>query len=189
MVNNQARRLVPGWNCSMWVSARTIVSCTRSSARSVEAVSETAKARRRGTVARISPRSAEVKGPVLDFLGEGFDRLGIRSISNSAPPLATCECHGASNFADGHPAPSATRIRRLNLRPSHWFLSRITDIQALRAHCPRRAGAGRRASSEPRTDQRLTNLWEPFEVAVRRAVLMQEGDRSSRQRCATETSW
>src|SRR6202043_2148074 len=50
MVNSHAGMLVPGWNESMWESARNSVSCTRSSARSILPHNEMANARRLGTL-------------------------------------------------------------------------------------------------------------------------------------------
>ena len=49
--------LVPGWNELMLASARSSVSCTRSSARSTLPLSEMANARRLGTAARIASRT------------------------------------------------------------------------------------------------------------------------------------
>src|ERR1700753_4505316 len=62
MVNSHAGRLEPGWNESILASARSRVSCTRSSARSPLPLSEIAKARRLGTDARMSSRSSFVRG-------------------------------------------------------------------------------------------------------------------------------
>src|SRR5215212_8716585 len=73
IVNSQARKFVPGSNCAICVSARTMVSWTRSSARSGLAVKETAKARRRGTVARISRRKAAESGRLRDCVREALD--------------------------------------------------------------------------------------------------------------------
>ena len=53
MVNSHAGMLVPGWNEWIFASARSIVSCTRSSARSTLPDSEIANARRLGIAARI----------------------------------------------------------------------------------------------------------------------------------------
>src|SRR6202140_3898660 len=50
MVNSHAGMLVPGSKESMWESARSSVSCTRSSARSILPHNEMANARRLGTV-------------------------------------------------------------------------------------------------------------------------------------------
>jgi hypothetical protein len=58
IVNSHADMLVPGWNESLLDSARSRVSCTRSSARSVFRHNEIAKARRLGTAASIKSRDA-----------------------------------------------------------------------------------------------------------------------------------
>src|SRR5215469_11718441 len=58
MVNSHADRLVPGSNESMLTSARSNVSCTRSSARSTLPDKEMANARRLGTAARTASRIA-----------------------------------------------------------------------------------------------------------------------------------
>src|SRR5215216_4089867 len=94
IVNSQARKFVPGSNCAIRVSARTMVSWTRSSARSGLAVKETAKARRRGTVARISLRKAAESGRLLDCLREVLDRAGIDSFPQSRRD--PCEGRGSS---------------------------------------------------------------------------------------------
>src|SRR5262245_18766371 len=57
MVNSQADRLVPGSNESILASARSRVSCTRSSARSTLPHSDMANARRLGTTARMASRT------------------------------------------------------------------------------------------------------------------------------------
>src|ERR1700681_2189835 len=57
MVNNQADMFVPGSNESMLLSARSSVSCTRSSARSIFPQSDMAKARRPGTAASMVSRT------------------------------------------------------------------------------------------------------------------------------------
>src|ERR1700716_357401 len=57
MVNSQADMLVPGVNESILLSARSSVSCTRSSARSILPQSDMAKARKAGTAASMLSRT------------------------------------------------------------------------------------------------------------------------------------
>jgi hypothetical protein len=99
IVNSQARMLVPGWNWSIWVKARTIVSCTRSSARSLLAVSETANARSRGTVARISWRNEAVSVRLLCGDGDDFKRCDIGKFQTPGAATRRCTCANSAERA------------------------------------------------------------------------------------------
>ena len=77
---SHAGMLVPGSKLSIWASARSSVSCTKSSARSILPHSEMAKARRLGTVARTWSRIAGSSFMRLAFV-LSFRSFGFRTLA------------------------------------------------------------------------------------------------------------
>src|SRR5690349_513554 len=102
----------PGWKESMFASARSIVSCTKSSARSTLPLSEMAKARKLGPVARLSSRCALVRGMVSPLLLFVVWRRGGR-------PALALRVKLADQFrkAVGHPLPDHIVIDGPKLMP------------------------------------------------------------------------
>src|SRR4051812_11944813 len=103
----------------MWVSTRTIVSCTRSSARSLLAVSETAKARSLGTIARISPRNAGVSARLSEAPSRGFGFEGIGQSTSGVQGPQPAALHKLDEPI-AFPTFGSTRARWLGSRVGLW---------------------------------------------------------------------
>src|SRR5215207_278831 len=95
MVNSQAGMLEPGSKELILASARSSVSCTRSSARSTFPDSEIANARRLGTAARTASRT---DGSI--FITAALHRPFYQDVA------------GARRIGRGHPGPRHRRTAR-----------------------------------------------------------------------------
>src|SRR3984893_19228304 len=127
IVNTQAGMLVPGWNESICASARSKVSCTRSSARSILPQSEMAKARRLGTVARTWSRIAGSSfmlcpPSVLVLIAEAANEVGEMRRHALIDEVVV---HGAQLLPDtGLHLPAQTGFFvGSGGGPSHWILA------------------------------------------------------------------
>ena len=114
-MNSQAVMQVPGSNFSMLARARTMVSCTRSSARSGLWASDLANARKLGSAASIASRTSGLMPLGAPFVARRPE-LAVSRLCASSPDGARPE-HTCGTASLGEQSPILRRPGRLLLKP------------------------------------------------------------------------